>query len=98
MSRTVVLASNNAGKQREIEQLLAPYDLTVVAQSHYRVPDIEETGLSFVENAILKARNAALHTRLPAIADDSGIEVDVLHGAPGVRSARYAGANANDEA
>ena len=98
MSRTIVLASNNAGKVREIDQLLAPFALTVVPQSQHAVPEAEETGLTFVENAILKARNAAAHTGLPAIADDSGIEVDALHGAPGVRSARYAGAGADDAA
>jgi XTP/dITP diphosphohydrolase len=94
----VVLASSNPGKVREIHQLLADLDLDVVPQSEYGVLDAEETGLTFVENAILKARNAALHTALPAIADDSGIEVDALNGAPGIYSARYAGAGAGDQA
>lgn len=98
MSRTVVLASNNAGKVRELQALLGACDLTIVPQANYAVPEAEETGLTFIENAILKARNAAAHTGLPAIADDSGLEVDALQGAPGVRSARYAGDNANDEA
>jgi XTP/dITP diphosphohydrolase len=96
--KRVVLASSNPGKVREIHQLLADLDLDVVPQSEYGVLDAEETGLTFVENAILKARNAALHTALPAIADDSGIEVDALNGAPGIYSARYAGAGAGDRA
>lgn len=86
-----MLATGNAGKVREINQLLAGLDIEAVAQSEYHVPDIEETGSTFVENAILKARQAAQHTGLPAIADDSGLEVDALHGAPGIYSARYAG-------
>jgi len=94
----VVLASNNAGKVREINQLLAEEQISVVAQSEHSVPEAEETGLSFVENAILKARNAARHSGLPAIADDSGLEVDALQGAPGIYSARYAGPGASDEA
>jgi non-canonical purine NTP pyrophosphatase (RdgB/HAM1 family) len=96
--KQVVLASSNPGKVREINQLLARFELEVVPQSTYGVPDAEETGLTFVENAILKARNAALHTGRPAIADDSGIEVDYLNGAPGIYSARYAGAGAGDRA
>lgn len=98
MTRRVVLATGNAGKVREINQMLAGLDLEVVAQTEHGVPEIEETGLTFVENAILKARNAASHTGLPAIADDSGIEVDALNGAPGVYSARYAGIGAGDRA
>jgi XTP/dITP diphosphohydrolase len=96
--KQVVLASSNPGKVREIHQLLADLDLDVEPQSAFGVVDAEETGLSFVENAILKARNAALHTGLPAIADDSGIEVDALSGAPGIYSARYAGVGAGDQA
>lgn len=96
--RNIVLASNNAGKVREINELLADSGISVTAQSEFRVPDIEETGLTFVENAILKARNAAHHAGLPAIADDSGLEVDALAGAPGIYSARYAGPGASDEA
>lgn len=96
MSKTVVLASSNAGKVREFNRLLAGLDFEVVPQSRFQVPDIEETGLSFVENAILKARNAANHARLPALADDSGLEVDALDGAPGIYSARYAGPGASD--
>ena len=96
--KQVVLASSNPGKVREINQLLAELELVVVPQSEYGVIDAEETGLTFVENAILKARNAALHTGRPAIADDSGIEVDYLNGAPGIYSARYAGTGAGDRA
>jgi XTP/dITP diphosphohydrolase len=96
--KQVVLASSNPGKVREINELLANLALNVVPQSEYGVTDAEETGLTFVENAILKARNAALHTGLPAIADDSGIEVDALNGAPGIYSARYAGTGAGDRA
>ena len=94
----VVLASGNAGKVREFSALLVDFHLHVLPQSVFAVPEAEETGLTFVENAILKARNASLHTGLPAIADDSGIEVDALNGAPGVRSARYAGPGAGDAA
>ena len=93
----VVLASGNAGKVREFNQLLGSEHIEVLPQSHFGVPDAEETGLTFVENAILKARNAARHTGLPALADDSGIEVDALNGAPGIYSARYAGVGASDE-
>jgi XTP/dITP diphosphohydrolase len=94
----IVLATNNPGKVREINEMLAGYDLSVVSQSAFNVPDIEETGLTFVENALLKARNACMHTGFPAIADDSGLEVDALKGAPGIYSARYAGQGATDEA
>jgi len=90
----IVLASSNPGKIREIQALLAAHP--IVAQSEFNVLDAEETGSTFVENAILKARNAALHCRLPAIADDSGLVVDALNGAPGVISARYAGVGASD--
>ena len=98
MSRQIVLASGNPGKVREIGELLADTDIAIVAQSEFNVPEAEETGLTFVENAILKARNACEHTGLPAIADDSGLEVDALRGAPGIYSARYAGKGASDEA
>jgi XTP/dITP diphosphohydrolase len=97
MTRTVVLASSNAGKLREINQLLHGLALQALPQSQFNVPDADETGLSFVENALLKARNATRHAKQPAIADDSGIEVDHLNGAPGIYSARYAGAGASDE-
>jgi XTP/dITP diphosphohydrolase len=92
----IVLASGNRGKVREFNQLFAGLGIEVVPQTEYGVPEIEETGLTFVENAILKARNAAAHTGLPAVADDSGLEVDALQGAPGIYSARYAGVGATD--
>jgi len=97
MTKNIVLASNNPGKLREISQILSNLKITVVPQSDFKVSDTEETGSSFVENALLKARNASRHSGLPAIADDSGIEVDHLHGAPGIYSARYAGLGASDE-
>lgn len=92
----IVLASGNTGKLRELSQILSPLGLTLLAQTNLAVPEAAETGLSFVENAIIKARNAALHTGLPAIADDSGIEVEALLGAPGIYSSRYAGEDASD--
>jgi len=93
----VVLASGNPGKLRELHALLAPLGMDVVAQSDFDISGVEETGQSFVENAILKARHAARVSGLPAIADDSGIMVDALGGAPGIYSARYAGEGASDE-
>lgn len=96
--RVIVLASSNAGKIREIEALLAETGLTVRSQREFAVPDAEETGLTFVENALLKARQAARLSGRPAIADDSGLEVDALAGGPGIRSARYAGPGASDAA
>ncbi len=96
--KDIVLASSNPGKVREINQLLTGLALHVRPQGEFGVADAEETGLTFVENAILKARNAASHTGLPAIADDSGLEVDALNGAPGIYSARYAGSGAGDQA
>jgi len=98
VSKKIVLASDNPGKVREINQMLAGLHLSVVPQSDFAVPEAEETGLTFVENAILKARNAARFTQLAAIADDSGLEVDALHGAPGIYSARYACKGAGDKA
>ncbi|MBL4780650.1 MAG: RdgB/HAM1 family non-canonical purine NTP pyrophosphatase [Porticoccaceae bacterium] len=96
MSSKVVLASNNAGKLQEFQQLLADRDLDVLPQAQFNVCEVEESGLSFVENAIIKARHASSVAKLPAIADDSGLEVDFLDGAPGIYSARFAGADAND--
>ncbi len=93
----IVLASGNKGKLSEFAELFAPFNIDVIPQSEFNVPEAEETGLTFVENAIIKARNACEYTGLPAIADDSGIEVDYLLGAPGIYSARFAGDNATDE-
>ncbi|CAI8864494.1 RdgB/HAM1 family non-canonical purine NTP pyrophosphatase [Methylocaldum szegediense] len=94
--RKILLASNNPGKVREIQTLLKDDDITIVPQSAFQIPNIEEIGLTFIENAILKARHASQLSGLPAIADDSGLEVDALDGAPGVISARYAGPGASD--
>ncbi len=90
-SSTIVLASGNAGKLRELGRILAPLEVALRPQSDFAVPEVDETGLTFVENAILKARAAARHSGLPALADDSGLEVDALRGAPGIHSARYSG-------
>ena len=91
-----MLASGNAGKVREFAALLAARDIEVVPQSDFRIITPPETGATFLENALLKARHAAQMSGLPALADDSGIEVDALEGRPGVRSARYAGEQASD--
>lgn len=92
----IVLASGNAGKVREINKLFSGYGIEIVPQSDLNVPEVPETGTTFVENAIIKARHAAKLTGLPAISDDSGIEVDALDARPGVYSARYAGEGASD--
>lgn len=94
----VALATGNPGKLREMRAILAPWQVEVLPLSDFTTASPDETGLSFVENAILKARFAAQVSGLPAIADDSGLEVDALHGAPGIRSARYAGESADDSA
>ncbi len=94
----IVLASGNSGKLREIQAVLDQQRFQLIKQSEFNVPDVPETGTTFVENAIIKARHAAQFTGLPALADDSGIEVDALQGAPGVYSARYAGEHGADEA
>lgn len=91
-SQKIVLASGNQGKIKEIQAILK--EMTVLPQSQFNV---EETGSTFIENAIIKAKNAALHCNLPAIADDSGLVIDALQGDPGVISARYAGINASDQ-
>jgi XTP/dITP diphosphohydrolase len=97
-STRVVLASSNAGKLREFSELLAGQGFVLSRQSDFSIAPPPETGTTFLENALIKARNAARLSGLPAIADDSGIEVDALNGGPGVHSARYAGAEASDEA
>lgn len=87
----IVLASGNAGKIKELTALLLPLHIEVIPQSQFNISDVEETGLTFIENAILKARHASQITGLPALADDSGLAVDALNGAPGIYSARYGG-------
>ncbi len=94
----VVLATGNAGKVRELAAMLQGLNIEILPQTALQVREAEETGLTFIENALLKARNAAEQTGLPAIADDSGLEVDALQGAPGIHSARYAGPQASDQA
>ncbi|MGO3228956.1 MAG: RdgB/HAM1 family non-canonical purine NTP pyrophosphatase [Oceanisphaera sp.] len=97
MSQKIVLASGNAKKVAELQSLLGELNLTVIPQGEFGVTDAEETGTTFVENAIIKARHAATITGLPAIADDSGISVSALDGRPGVYSARFAGEHATDQ-
>ncbi|MFN3883623.1 MAG: RdgB/HAM1 family non-canonical purine NTP pyrophosphatase [Rhodocyclaceae bacterium] len=95
--KRIVLASNNPGKLREFGQMLAPLEIEVLPQAHFRIPEADEPHITFVENALAKARHAAKLTGLPALADDSGICVRALGGAPGVYSARYAGEPKSDE-
>jgi len=97
-TRTIVLASSNQGKLAEIKTILAPYSYQLRTQSEFSVSDADETGLTFIENALIKARHACEHTGHMALADDSGLEVDVLQGAPGIYSARYAGAHGDSAA
>ena len=97
MTEKLVIASNNKGKIAELTELLSPLGMTPVAQGDLGVNEAEEPAVTFVENAILKARHAARETGLPALADDSGLAVDALGGRPGVRSARFAGADATDQ-
>lgn len=94
---TIVLASSNAGKILEFSQMFASLDIKIRPQSDFEVEAADETGLTFVENALIKARHACLHTRLPALADDSGLVVDALGGAPGIYSSRYGGPNADEK-
>ena len=96
MSKQIVLASGNQKKIKELQTLLGPSGYSILPQSDFDTPEAIEDGLSFVENAIIKARNAAKHSGLPAVADDSGLEVDALKGQPGIYSARYSGDNATD--
>ncbi|MBQ4813492.1 XTP/dITP diphosphatase [Pseudoalteromonas luteoviolacea] len=97
MTNKIVLATGNQGKVKELGAMLESLNIEVLPQSQFSVSDVAETGTTFVENAIIKARHAAKETGLPAIADDSGLEVDSLQGAPGVYSARYAGLGASDQ-
>lgn len=94
MTQQIVLASGNKGKLAELQNALTGFDVELIPQGQFDVEDADETGLSFIENAILKARHASLATGLPALADDSGLEVDALLGAPGIYSARYSGTEA----
>ncbi len=95
--KKLVLASGNQKKLLEINSIMQPFGFELVKQAELGVSEAEETGTTFVENAIIKARNAAQHTGLPAVADDSGLEVDYLDGAPGIYSARFSGDNATDD-
>lgn len=94
----IILASSNQHKIKELSALLEPLNIEFISQATLGIPDAEETGLSFVENALLKARHASRLANLPALADDSGLVVPALKGAPGIYSARYAGAHASSEA
>lgn len=94
----IVLASNNQGKLSEFQTLFTPLNFTIVPQSVFDIQDADETGLSFIENAIIKARHASFHSKLPAIADDSGLCVPVLDNKPGIYSARFAGTHGDDKA
>lgn len=98
MEKHIVLASNNMGKAQEFEAILQPLGLKIHLQKEFDVPEVEENGLSFLENALLKARHAAKYANMPALADDSGLCVDALKGAPGIYSARYCGEWGNDKA
>ena len=98
LAQRIVIASGNRGKLREFASLLQPYGYALASQADFNLPEVAETGLTFVENALIKARHACRHTRLPCIADDSGLEVDALDGAPGLYSARFAGDGASDAA
>lgn len=95
MRHSIVLASSNQGKLAEIKTILADLPIELITQAEFAISDVDETGLTFVENALLKARHVALQTGQMALADDSGLEVDALDGAPGIYSARYAGEHGN---
>ncbi|MEX1198024.1 MAG: RdgB/HAM1 family non-canonical purine NTP pyrophosphatase [Pseudohongiellaceae bacterium] len=98
MSQRIVLASGNAGKLKEMQRILADAGVELISQRELDLDSPEETGLTFVENALIKARHASRASGLPALADDSGLAVDALHGAPGIHSARYAGVHGDDAA
>lgn len=98
MEKEIVLASNNMGKAQEFESILQPLGIKIHLQKEFNVAEVEENGLSFIENALIKARNAAKYANMPALADDSGLCVDALNGAPGIYSARYCGTWGDDKA
>lgn len=98
MSFTLILASSNKGKLREFSEIFAPININIKPQSDWNIVDAEETGLTFIENALIKARHASIETGLPALADDSGLVVDALGGQPGIYSSRFAGENAGEKA
>lgn len=95
--KQIVLATNNSGKAHELQTMLAGYNIEIIPQSKFNIPSVAETGLTYIENALLKARNAVEKTNLPAIGDDSGLIVDALNGEPGLHTAYYAGENATAE-
>lgn len=95
--KKIIFASSNTGKIRAVSEYLAPLGFKVIPQTEFNVPNANETGLSFIENAILKARNSAKFTNLPALADDSGLCIHALNNAPGIYSARFSGEHGNDE-
>lgn len=97
MVKKIVLASNNKGKASEFSEILAPLGIEIHLQKEFDVPEVDESGLSFIENALIKARHAAKYSKLPSLADDSGLCVDALNGAPGIYSARYCGEWGNDK-
>ena len=94
--KNIVLASNNKGKIKEFSEIFSTIDVQITPQTQFNINDADETGLTFIENAIIKARNCCKETNLPSIADDSGLEVDSLNGDPGIYSARYAGSHGDD--
>lgn len=98
MPKKIIIATNNAGKLRELQALLQSTDVELISQTELNISSCDESGLTFIENAILKARHASSQSGLPAIADDSGLIVDALHGEPGIKSARYAGSQSSDTA
>ena len=97
MTKQIVLASGNMGKAQEFSAILAPLGIEIHLQKEFDVPEVAEAGLSFMENALIKARHAAKYAKMPALADDSGLCVDALHGAPGIFSARYCGQWGKDQ-
>lgn len=98
MVTDIVLSSNNMGKAREFGEMLSPMGIVLHLQKEFKIPDADETGKSFVENALIKARHASAIAKMPALADDSGLCVDALGGAPGINSARFCGEHGNDKA